>query len=135
MVWQYAKPAELNFSRRLPSPSVASIHRPSPFFTVRLSPSLRATSFCCWLFESAQDRAMHDAPRKLKTFDEVVDEFGGPRKLGELVEQNTAAVCNWKRRRKKFPTKYYKVMIEELNTRHAAAPDKLWGFYEKNKKR
>lgn len=69
--------------------------------------------------------------RNLKTFDEVVEELGGPSKCGELVEQDSAAVCNWRRRRERFPTKYYPVMIEELNARGATAPDDLWGFYKK----
>ena len=42
-----------------------------------------------------------------------------------------AAVCNWRRRRKKFPTKYYPVMRDELKKRRAKAPDDLWGFYKK----
>lgn len=80
---------------------------------------------------------MHNGYRilkTLKTFDDVVAEFGGKAELGAFVDQNTAAVCNWRRRRKKFPTKYYKVMTEELEARGAAAPDELWGFY-KSKKR
>jgi len=40
-------------------------------------------------------------------------------------------VCNWRRRRERFPTKYYKIMIEKLNEQGASAPDKLWGFAEK----
>jgi hypothetical protein len=74
---------------------------------------------------------MHNGFRILKTFDDVVDEFGGKAKLGEFVEQNSAAVCNWKRRRKKFPTKYYREMMDELEARGARGPDDLWGFYKK----
>jgi hypothetical protein len=75
---------------------------------------------------------MHNGHRILNTFDEVVEELGGSREVGQLCEQNTAAVCNWKRRRKKFPTKYYRVMIDELAARGAVAPDDLWGFYKKS---
>jgi len=100
----------------------------------------------CWLFVKAQCRLTdksHTEPfktahnpfpmpnRVLKTFDAVVEEFGGKAKLGEFVEQDTAAVCNWRRRRKKFPTKFYKEMVKELKRRKAEAPDDLWGFYRK----
>lgn len=47
-----------------------------------------------------------------------------------MTDQNSAAVCNWKRRRSRFPTKYYKVMMRELDARGASAPDSLWGFIE-----
>ena len=77
---------------------------------------------------------MHGGFRSLKTFDDVVEEFGGKAKLGEFVEQDTAAICNWRRRRKKFPTKFYKEMIKELKKRKAKAPDDLWGFYKKKRK-
>lgn len=68
----------------------------------------------------------------LETFDEVVVELGGPSKVGQLCDdQDAAAVCNWKRRRQRFPTKYHKVMIEKLEECGATAPDHLWGFVER----
>ena len=70
--------------------------------------------------------------RLLKTFDDVVEELGGTLAVGQLCDdQDSAAVCNWKRRRKVFPCKYYPVMIEELAARGAKAPRDLWGFYKK----
>jgi hypothetical protein len=73
--------------------------------------------------------------RHLKTFDAVVEALGGKAEVGRICEnQDTAAVCNWKRRRSRFPTKYYRVMIEELQERGATAPDKLWGFVETKKR-
>jgi hypothetical protein len=69
--------------------------------------------------------------RLLETFDDVVDELGGLAAVGRLCDnQDAAAVCNFKRRRGTFPTKYYKLMIAELNERGATAPDDLWGFVE-----
>jgi hypothetical protein len=73
---------------------------------------------------------------QLESFDAVVEKLGGARKVGELCEnQETSAVCNWKRRRSRFPTKYYIVMKEELEAVNATAPHALWGFYEAKKKR
>jgi len=69
--------------------------------------------------------------RSLKTFDDVVAELGGKRAVGIMLDQNTAAVCNWQRRRNVFPAKYYPVMIKALRKRGAKAPDDLWGFYKK----
>jgi len=74
---------------------------------------------------------MLNGHRQLKTFDAVVKELGGKREVARLTEQDTAAVCNWKRRRKRFPTKYFFVMMDELEARGASAPRKLWGFVEK----
>ena len=66
--------------------------------------------------------------KKCKTFDAVVELLGGKREVGRLTAQNTAAVCNWQRRRKRFPCKYYFVMKKELDARGADAPRHLWGF-------
>jgi hypothetical protein len=69
--------------------------------------------------------------RKLTTFDEVVEELGGINVVVDLTKQkNSAAIYNWRRRRSRFPTKYYKKMIRRLNARGATAPDHLWGFAE-----
>jgi hypothetical protein len=77
---------------------------------------------------------MLNGHRQLKTFDEVVEALGGKRKVAELLDQNTAAVCNWQRRRSRFPTKYYKVMAKALKKQRASAPDELWGFVESKKR-
>ena len=70
----------------------------------------------------------------LTTFDEVVEALGGKAATGELCDgQDTAAVCNWRARRMKFPAKYYPVMMEELLARDFTAPNDLWGFYKKQK--
>jgi hypothetical protein len=76
-----------------------------------------------WLIE-----AMLSQPRQLRTFDAVVAELGGLRAVAQLTKQDTAAVCNWKRRRSRFPTKYYILMKDELDARGAEAPLDLWGF-------
>jgi hypothetical protein len=74
--------------------------------------------------------------QQLDSFDAVVEALGGKAATGELCDgQNTAAVCNWKRRRERFPAKYYPEMIDELNARGFDAPMTLWGFYWKSKKR
>jgi len=76
---------------------------------------------------------MHHRQRKqkLRTFDDVVAKLGGASKVGALCEgQDSAAVCNWRRRRGRFPTKFHKVMIEKLEEQGASAPDHLWGFVE-----
>jgi hypothetical protein len=77
---------------------------------------------------------MLNGHRHLKTFDEVVDALGGKRKVAELLDQNTAAVCNWQRRRSRFPTKYYKEMAKALKKQRASAPDELWGFYKREQR-
>jgi len=73
--------------------------------------------------------------RLLKTFDQVVDVLGGTGEVGRLTNQDTSAVCNWRRRRQKFPTKYYFVLQEELAARGLTAPRTLWGFYERDTSR
>ena len=78
---------------------------------------------------------MEKAHRQLKTFDEVVEKLGGLTAVGQLCnDQDSAAVCNWKRRRSRFPTKFHKVMIEKLSEVGASAPDSLWGLVEAKKK-
>jgi len=71
------------------------------------------------------------ALKLLKTFDAVVEALGGRGAVGRLVGQDVAAVCNWRSRRERFPTKYYLVMKEELEKCGASAPDDLWGFYKR----
>lgn len=68
--------------------------------------------------------------KQLNTFQAVVDELGGIAPTALLVGQNAAAVCNWKRRRSRFPTKFYFVMIEALAELGSTAPLDLWGFYK-----
>jgi hypothetical protein len=77
---------------------------------------------------------MLNGNRHLENFDDVVDALGGKRKLAILLEQDTAAVCNWKRRRKRFPTKYYKEMIKALRAKRYSASDDLWGFYKREQR-
>ena len=77
--------------------------------------------------------AMGHLSGELKTFDEVVEVLGGKREVARLLDQNTAAVCNWKRRRERFPTKYYLEMAKALKKKRASASDDLWGFYKSAK--
>jgi hypothetical protein len=75
---------------------------------------------------------MLNGHRQLKTFDEVVEALGGPREVARICDdQDTSAVCNWKTRRERFPTKYYKEMMKALRKQRYTAPDDLWGFYER----
>ena len=75
---------------------------------------------------------MLTAVRQAQTFDEVVEVLGGKHEVARICDdQDTAAVCNWRRRRARFPTKYYIVMKEELAARGVDAPYRLWGFVEK----
>jgi hypothetical protein len=71
--------------------------------------------------------------QQLDTFDEVVEVLGGKAEVGVLCDnQDTAAVCNWRRRRLRFPAKYYVVMQDELNRLGYEAPLDLWGFYRRD---
>jgi hypothetical protein len=112
-------------------------NRAGHFKTGRAHRPRRITSLTFRLLafvKSASSRAMHHRQRKLQTFDDVVRVLGGPGKVGALCEgQDSAAVCNWRRRRGRFPTKYYPIMIEALAEQRATAPDHLWGFVEKKK--
>ena len=75
---------------------------------------------------------MPNRKRLLKTFDDVVEELGGTLAVGQLCDdQDSAAVCNWRRRRQVFPAKYYPEMVKALAKRGAKAPHTLWGFYKK----
>jgi hypothetical protein len=84
--------------------------------------------------QCAHHRAMHSLHQRLEIFDAVVDALGGEREVARLCDdQDTAAVCNWRRRRGRFPTKYYPVMKEKLDELRIEAPLDLWGFYLKKK--
>jgi hypothetical protein len=86
--------------------------------------------------QSAHHRVMHSPQhqQQLDSFDAVVDALGGEREVARLCDdQDTAAVCNWRRRRGRFPTKYYPVMKEKLDELHVEAPLDLWGFYLEEK--
>jgi hypothetical protein len=63
------------------------------------------------------------------TFNEVVEVLGGPVAVGRLTGQTCAAVCNWRRHRGLFPSKYYFCMREALADDGYFAPISLWGFY------
>ncbi len=73
--------------------------------------------------------------RRLKplwTFNEVTDALDGPVAVGRITGQSGAAVCNWRRYRGRFPSKYYFVMRAALADRGYFAPISLWGFYGTN---
>ena len=65
----------------------------------------------------------------LWSFNDVVDALGGPVAVGRITGQTCAAVCNWRRYRGLFPSKYYFVMKAALADRGFYAPISLWGFY------
>ena len=61
-------------------------------------------------------------------FDDVVKVLGGPTSLGRLTGNPASAICNWRRTRKRFPSKYYFLMKGALEDRGFYAPLDLWGF-------
>ncbi len=65
----------------------------------------------------------------LSTYNAVVDALGGPVAVGRLTGQTCAAVCNWRRYRGLFPSKYYFCMQTALADAGYRAPISLWGFY------
>jgi hypothetical protein len=73
--------------------------------------------------------AMKRRLQPIWTFNEVVDVLGGPVAVGRLTGQTCAAVCNWRRHRGLFPSKYYFCMREALADEGYFAPISLWGFY------
>ena len=68
--------------------------------------------------------------QSLETYNDVVDALGGPVAVGRLTGQTCAAVCNWRRYRGLFPSKYYLCMQDALAAAGYLAPHQLWGFYE-----
>jgi hypothetical protein len=68
----------------------------------------------------------------LWTFNEVVETLGGPVAVGRVTGQTCAAVCNWRRYRGLFPSKYYFCMRAALADEGYFAPISLWGFYGTN---
>ena len=64
--------------------------------------------------------------RPIWTFNEVVEVLGGPVAVGRLTGQTCAAVCNWRRHRGLFPSKYYFCMREALADEGYFAPISLW---------
>lgn len=64
----------------------------------------------------------------LMTFDEVVEALGGVGEVGKITNRSTSAVCNWRRKKRLFPTALYFTMQAALVERGYAAPRHLWGF-------
>ena len=64
----------------------------------------------------------------LTTFDEVVEALGGVGEVGRLTDRSTSAVCNWRRKKQRFPTNLFFVMQQALVARGYAASRHLWGF-------
>ncbi|WP_338834765.1 hypothetical protein [Bradyrhizobium septentrionale] len=78
----------------------------------------------------AQHVAIMTRPlQPLWTFNDVVDALGGPVAVGRITGQTCAAVCNWRRYRGLFPSKYYFCMRAALADEGYFAPISLWGFY------
>lgn len=65
--------------------------------------------------------------KPLWTFDEVVAALGGPASVGRMTGNPASAVCNWRSKRQRFPSKYYVAMRDELAARGFSAPCALWG--------
>jgi hypothetical protein len=75
-------------------------------------------------FEAQHDADMTRRLKPLWTFNAVVD--------ARLTGQTCAAVCNWRRYRCLFPSKYYFCMRAALADAGYFAPISLWGFYGTN---
>jgi hypothetical protein len=71
--------------------------------------------------------------RPLWTYDEVLDALDGPGAVGKLTGQSCSAVCNWKRLRGVFPSKYYFTIKSALADRGYYAPISLFGFHGAHK--
>jgi hypothetical protein len=71
----------------------------------------------------------HETLKPLWTFNAVLDVLGGPGEVGKLTDQTSAAVCNWRRLRGLFPSKYYFTMKAALADRGFYAPISLFGFH------
>lgn len=63
----------------------------------------------------------------LWSFDDVVTALGGPAAVGRMTGNPPSAVCNWRTKRQRFPSKYYVAMRDELSARGYYAPMGLWG--------
>lgn len=66
----------------------------------------------------------------LNTFDEVLAALGGPARVGRMTRTNSSCVCNWRAKRQRFPSKFYRGMRKELRKAGFDAPDELWGQEE-----
>ena len=64
---------------------------------------------------------------RLKSFDEVVTVFGGPAVLARMTSNRTSAVWNWRTKRGRFPSKFYKAMTKALAAKGFKASPGLWG--------
>ena len=60
---------------------------------------------------------------------DVIDALGGPLMVGRLTDQTCAAVCNWRRIRGVFPSKYYFTLKCALADHGYFAPISLFGFH------
>jgi len=63
----------------------------------------------------------------LRTFDDVLKAFGGAQALGRITNHRASAICNWRSKQGRFPSKYYRSMRDELARRGYHAPHELWG--------
>jgi hypothetical protein len=67
--------------------------------------------------------------KPLWTYNAVLDALGGPGEVGKLTGQTSAAVCNWRRLRGVYPSKYYFTLKVALADRGFYAPIALFGFH------
>jgi hypothetical protein len=73
--------------------------------------------------------------RKLETFNAVVKELGGTRKVAELCGRSRNVIFNWRRELgHRFPARHYKAIRDELITHGAIADEKLFAWAEENDK-
>ena len=73
------------------------------------------------------------APLKpLWSFDDVVAALGGDKEVAALTRQYRQAVAVWRKKRVKFPSKYYLIMKYALADAGYRAPPALWGQFSEN---
>ena len=71
-------------------------------------------------------------PKRLRTFDAVIDALGGPSAVARMCRRTPAAVTAWRTGGERFPPKFYFLMAHALEARGLEAPRALWGFEEIN---
>lgn len=67
--------------------------------------------------------------KRLRTVQDVIDEFGGPAEMGRLLKVSPQRINNW-RVRGNFPPETYLWLTEELKRRGKSAPATLWSMTE-----
>lgn len=65
--------------------------------------------------------------KKLETYDDVVNAFGGSTELAKLLGRGAPSIWNWQHKRGRFPAQFYRAMTEALAENKMTAAPELWG--------